>query len=116
MHVTLMVTGALFGGLFGLSGIRHVLGHKRWCTPVEAMGFSATGTRAVGVCELAGGAGLLAGWWLPWVGTAAAAGLFLVTACALQYHHWHLDRLRRYAPAAFTSLVMLTYVSVQVLL
>lgn len=115
MNTILMVTGALFGGLLVVSGIRHVLGSARLCTPTNELGFSARASRAIGVCEFAGGAGLVAGPWFPLIGTLAASGLFVLTMSALQYHHWNEDGFRKCAPAAVTTLVMVTYAAAELL-
>ncbi|MFK4104198.1 DoxX family protein [Streptomyces sp. NPDC019531] len=114
MHITLMITGSLFGGLFFISGSSHLAGATRWCTPVGHLGFSARATRAIGVFELAGGAGLLAGLWFPLAGIVAAGSLFLLTTGALQYHHWYQDKPRKLVPAALTALVMLTHAAATV--
>ncbi|WP_128382435.1 DoxX family protein [Streptomyces cavernae] len=114
MSITLMVTGALFGCLLVVSGIRHILGFTRLCTPTSELGFSATASRAIGACELVGGAGLVAGSWFPLVATAAASGLLILTMAALQYHHWNHDGPLKYAPASLTAMVMVIYVAAQV--
>ncbi|MFI7498776.1 DoxX family protein [Streptomyces sp. NPDC049687] len=110
-----MATGTLFGSLLVVSGVRHVLGLTRLCTPTTELGFSLTASRAIGVCEVAGGAGLVAGSWFPLVASAAAAGLAVLTMCALQYHHWNEDRPHKYAAASVTALVMVAYAAAQML-
>ncbi|MEV0643844.1 DoxX family protein [Phytomonospora sp. NPDC050363] len=43
-------------------------------------------TFPIGTLKTAGAAGLLAGLWVPWMGTAAASGLVLFFVCAVYTH------------------------------
>ncbi|MCX4904391.1 DoxX family protein [Streptomyces sp. NBC_00878] len=111
----LMLAGAVFGAGIAASGALHVIGYTRFCTPATTLGFSPAAARAIGVYELIGGAALCAGFWFPVVATTAAVSLFLLTAAAVQYHHWNDDRPRRLVLPALTSMVMLTYAAVTIM-
>ena len=56
----------------------------------------------VGLLEVAGALGLVAGWWFPPLRIAAAAGLFVLMLCGL----WARWRLRDPWPAMLPALVL----------
>ena len=71
----------LFSGIASLARIAPIY------PAMAAVGVPASWIRfPIGTLKTAGALGLLAGLWLPAVGTAAAAGLVLFFACAVHTH------------------------------
>ncbi|WP_238016583.1 DoxX family protein [Dactylosporangium sp. AC04546] len=95
---------ALFSGAGALLRLRPILpGMARAGVPESWLVFP------IGVLKLAGGAGLLAGLWLPGVGTAAAFGLVLYFTCAVYTHLRAADfSAQFYLACAFLALCAAT--------
>ena len=76
----------------------------------DSSAFRALQWRLIGVCELAGVAGVLVGLvWAP-IGIAAAIGLALLTIGAIAYHVRMSDRVADLAPAVIGVALALTAV------
>jgi hypothetical protein len=73
------------------------------------VGFSASAYRRIGLLEVLGVLGLLAGAFVPVIGVLAAVGLLLLLGGALVTHLRNGDGVREIAPALVLGLVTLTY-------
>ncbi|MFF0515547.1 DoxX family protein [Streptomyces sp. NPDC004250] len=107
MTIALTAVTMVYGGAFVVSGTGQIAGRGTLRTPAAACGFSPEACRGVGVLELLGGVGLLSARYLTVAGSAAAAGLFLLTAAAFLYHDGQEDRGPRLWAPAVTAAVML---------
>jgi hypothetical protein len=73
------------------------------------VGFSVSAYRRIGLLEVLGVLGLLAGAFVPVIGAAAAVGLLILLGGALVTHLHNGDGVRELAPALVLGLVTLTY-------
>ncbi len=71
---------------FLLAGGQKVLMRPRVATNLRRLGVGPALTRVIGIVEIAGAVGLIAGIWVPPLGIAAATGLICLLIGALVYH------------------------------
>jgi hypothetical protein len=67
-------------------GMGKLMGNKQALIALDAVGVGPQLRNTIGVLEILGAAGLVAGLWLAPIGIAAATGLALLMAGALVYH------------------------------
>jgi uncharacterized membrane protein YphA (DoxX/SURF4 family) len=72
--------------VFLLAGGQKVLLWPRVATNLRRLGVGPALTRMIGISEIAGAVGLIAGIWMAPVGIAAAAGLICLLIGAVIYH------------------------------
>jgi hypothetical protein len=96
---TIIVT-ILLAALFGFASAIKLLGVPQSLEIRDHLGISATNWRGIGLLELAGVIGVLAGLWWPPLGIAAAAGLALLSIGAIVSHVRASDRADQSIPAA----------------
>lgn len=107
MNSALTAAAAVCGAVFLVSGVGQIVGRGVPRTPAAECGFSPAACRGIGVLELLGGAGLLAGYVLTASAVVAAGGLFLLTAAAFTYHDSYEERgLRLWAPMVTAALML----------
>ena len=75
----------------------------------EHVGFSVSAYRRIGLLEVLGVLGLLAGAFVPVVGALAAAGLLMLLGGACVAHLRNGDGLRELTPALVLGLVTVSY-------
>ena len=80
----------------------------------EHVGFSVAAYRRIGLLEILGVVGLLAGAFVPAIGVLAAIGLLLLLGGALITHLRNGDRIREITPAIVLGLVTLGYLLLEV--
>ncbi|MFF6885291.1 DoxX family protein [Streptomyces sp. NPDC012421] len=83
MSVTAAVVTAVAAFMAGFSGASVLVRAKFVVEPLAAYGVPRSWWNGLGALKLAGAAGLVAGFWLPVVGTLAAIGLVLYFAGAV---------------------------------
>ena len=97
--VAKIVVTALLAALFAFAGLIKVLGVRQSLAIRDHLGVDPTQWRLVGLLELAGVAGALAGLaWAP-IGVAAAIGLALLVLGAIVFHVRASDSVADTAPA-----------------
>jgi hypothetical protein len=100
MTVATVIVTILLMALFGFASAIKLLGVRQSLEIRDHLGISATNWRGIGLLELAGVIGVLAGlWWSP-LGIAAAAGLALLSVGAIVSHVRASDRADQLIPAA----------------
>jgi hypothetical protein len=94
-----IVVTALLAAMFAFAGLIKVLGVRQSLAIRDHLGVDPTQWRLVGLLELAGVAGVLAGLaWAP-IGVAAAIGLALLVLGAIVFHVRASDSVADSAPA-----------------
>jgi hypothetical protein len=94
-----IVVTALLAAMFAFAGLIKVLGVRQSLAIRDHLGVDPTQWRLVGLLELAGVAGVLAGLaWAP-IGVAAAIGLALLVLGAIVVHVRASDSVADSAPA-----------------
>ena len=78
------------------------------------VGFSVSAYRRIGLLEVLGVLGLLAGAVVPVIGAAAAVGLLMLLGGALVTHLRNGDGVREFVPALALGLVTLAYLVLMV--
>ena len=97
--VAKIVVTALLAALFAFAGLIKVLGVRQSLAIRDHLGVDPTQWRLIGLLELAGVAGALAGLaWAP-IGVAAAIGLALLVLGAIVFHVRASDSVADTVPA-----------------
>jgi hypothetical protein len=110
MDTATVVVTILLAALFTFSASIKLLGVAKSLEIRDHLGVKPLQWRLIGVCELAGVAGVLVGLvWAP-IGIAAAIGLALLTIGAIAYHVRMSDRIADLAPAVIGVALALTAV------
>jgi DoxX-like family len=110
MDTATVVVTILLAALFTFSASIKLLGVRQSLAIRDRLGVKPLQWRLIGVCELAGVAGVLVGLlWTP-IGIAAAIGLALLTIGAIAYHVRVSDTVADLAPAVIGVLLALTAV------
>lgn len=86
MFIATVICSALLALAFLGSGAMKALGKPEIVEGLGRLGVSPPLVRIIGLLELAGAAGLLVGFAVPWLGISAAVGLGLLMIGALGYH------------------------------
>jgi hypothetical protein len=108
MNTATVVVTILVAALFTFTGSIKLLGVRQSLEIRDRLGVKPRQWRLIGVCELAGVAGVLVGLvWAP-IGIAAAIGLALLTIGAIAYHVRVSDTVADLAPAVIGVLLALT--------
>ncbi|MDT5080552.1 MAG: hypothetical protein QOJ80_5189 [Mycobacterium sp.] len=100
MTVATVIVTILLAALFGFASAIKLLGVRQSLEIRDHLGISATNWRGIGLLELAGVIGVLAGLWWPPLGIAAATGLALLSVGAIVSHIRASDRADESIPAA----------------
>lgn len=99
MPIATVVVTVLLAALFGFASSIKLLGVSQSLKVRDHLGVSPARWRGIGLLELAGVIGVLAGlWWAP-IGVAAAVGLALLAIGAITFHIRASDRVTDTAPA-----------------
>jgi DoxX-like family len=99
METATVVVTLLLAALFGFAASIKLLGVSQSLAIRDHLGVKAVQWRLIGVCELAGVAGVLVGlMWAP-IGIAAAIGLALLSVGAIAFHVRASDSVTDTAPA-----------------
>ena len=99
MDTATVVVTILLAALFTFSASIKLLGVAKSLAIRDHLGVKPLQWRLIGVCELAGVAGVLVGLlWAP-IGIAAAIGLALLSIGAIAFHVRTSDRVADLAPA-----------------
>jgi hypothetical protein len=110
MDTATVIVTLLLAALFTFSASIKLLGVAKSLEIRDHLGVKPLQWRLIGVCELAGVAGVLVGLlWAP-IGIAAAIGLALLTIGAIAYHVRMSDRVADLAPAVIGVLLALAAV------
>jgi DoxX-like family len=108
MDTATVVVTILVAALFTFSASIKLLGVAKSLEIRDHLGVRPLQWRLIGVCELAGVAGVLVGlMWAP-IGIAAAIGLALLTIGAIAYHVRKSDTVADLAPAVIGVALALT--------
>jgi uncharacterized membrane protein YphA (DoxX/SURF4 family) len=113
MHITLIVLSALLAIAFLGSGGFKLVGAKQSLTMRDQLRVGAQLWRLVGALEVAGAVGLAAGFVVPALGIAAAAGLALLMVGGIVTHARAQD-LRNAGPAMLLLALALATVVLRV--
>ncbi|MBF6065361.1 DoxX family protein [Nocardia terpenica] len=115
MTIASAVLAALLAVVMTAAGAPKVLAVASMRERAAHAGISVTGYRGIGVVEIAGAAGLLAGiGWYP-IGLAAGVGVLLLMIGAIITHVRIGDALAEMVPAAVTGLLAVGYFAVTAL-
>ena len=98
MTAQVLVTASL-AGLFAFAGLIKLLGVRQSLAIRDHLGVKPAQWRVIGLLELAGVAGALAGLAWPPIGVAAAIGLALLVLGAIGFHIRASDSIADMAPA-----------------
>jgi DoxX-like family len=96
---TKVIVTALLAALFGFAGLIKVVGLRQSLAIRDHLGVQPVQWRLIGLLELAGVAGVLAGLAWPLIGVAAAVGLALLVLGAIVFHVRASDSVTDTAPA-----------------
>jgi hypothetical protein len=97
--VAKIIVTALLAAMFAFAGLIKVIGVRQSLAIRDHLGVDPTQWRLIGLLELAGVAGVLAGLkWAP-IGIAAAIGLTLLILGAIVFHVRASDSVANTAPA-----------------
>ena len=99
MDTATVIVTLLLAGLFTFSASIKLLGVARSLAIRDHLGVKPLQWRIIGVLELAGVAGVLAGLAWPPIGIAASIGLALLSIGALTFHIRASDRVADMVPA-----------------
>ena len=110
MDTATVVVTILVAALFTFSASIKLLGVAKSLEIRDHLGVKPLQWRLIGVCELAGVAGVLVGLWLEPIGIAAAIGLALLTIGAIAYHVRKSDTVADLAPAVIGVVLALATV------
>jgi uncharacterized membrane protein YphA (DoxX/SURF4 family) len=86
MHVTIAALSIAAALVFLLAGGMKVAMRPGVAKNLRRLGVDSGGIRMIGILEIAGAIGLLAGVWMPPLRVAAAAGFVCLLIGALTYH------------------------------
>jgi uncharacterized membrane protein YphA (DoxX/SURF4 family) len=86
VSVVIAVLSVVAAAVFLLAGTQKVLLSPRVTTNMRRLGVGRGLIRVIGVLEIAGAVGLIAGIWFPVLGIAAAVGFVCLLHGALVYH------------------------------
>lgn len=100
MPVAVIVLSVLLALVFLVAGSAKLAGHGLMLASADHLGIPRTAYRLIGVADVAGALGLAIGLWTPVLGMAAAAGLVLLTICAVAVHIRAGDTAKDYSPPA----------------
>lgn len=106
---TTTILAALLVAAFAVLGSAKLAAVPAMRSRAEHVGFSVAAYRRIGVLELLGVAGLLAGSAFPAIGALAGLGLLLLLGGALTTHVRNGDGLKEIAPAVVLGAVALGY-------
>lgn len=104
MNLTVVLAGVLVVA-FAALGSAKVAAVPAMRTRAEHVGFTVSAYRRIGVLELGGVAGLLAGAAVPLIGVLAATGLLLLLLGAVVTHVRNGDGPKELAPAVVLAVV-----------
>jgi len=94
-----VIVTAVLAALFGFAGLIKVVGLRQSLAIRDHLGVKPVQWRLIGLLELAGVAGVLAGLAWPPIGVAAAVGLALLVLGAIVFHVRASDSVADTAPA-----------------
>lgn len=109
MNVIAWILGIALGGVFGLAGVTKVLDLDR---VRDHLGYSKRQYQAIGLSEVAAGAGLFLGVAWPkieYVGHAAATGIVALMLGAMIAHARVEDESKKIIPAVVMLLLAVAY-------
>lgn len=99
MSATLIALTVVVALLFLLAGVPKIAAAPKTVEQADHLGVPRGLYRVVGVLEVLGAAGVVAGLWLSWLGVAAGAGLVLLVLGAVVSHLRAKDPVKALAPA-----------------
>ncbi|MFJ8910103.1 DoxX family protein [Amycolatopsis sp. NPDC102389] len=105
MAVTYAVLSVLLIAIFAVLGVAKVLRQQALVSRTERLGFSVREIQGIGALELAGAAGLVAGFFWQPLGIAAAIGLVALLIGAAISHARAGDGIKDVAPPIWLALV-----------
>lgn len=108
---TTTVAAALLVLAFGPLGAAKLAALPAMRVRAEHVGFSVAAYRRIGVLELLGAAGVLAGAAFPVIGALAGSGLLLLLAGAVMTHLRNGDGPKEIAPAVVLGAVAVGYLA-----
>ena len=108
MNATAILAGALVV-VFGLLGAAKLAAVPAMRVRAEHVGMTVDAYRRIGVLELLGVLGILAGTVVPVIGVLAAGGLVLLLGGAVTVHLRNGDGVPELAPAVVVGLLSLTF-------
>lgn len=112
MNVLAWILGIILAAVFGLGGATKLIDLDRMR---EHFGYSATQYRLIGLTEVAGAGGVIAGLAWPkieWLGGAAAIGLCCLMVGALMVHARVEDETKKIIPAMAMFVLSLVFLIV----
>jgi hypothetical protein len=115
MAMATVIVTILLAVVFGFASAIKLLGVRQSLEIRDHLGISATNWRRIGMLELVGVIGVVAGlWWAP-LGVVAAAVLALQSVAAAVSHVRASDRAVRSAPAAIAFLLAVATVVLHII-
>ncbi|MEU9687732.1 DoxX family protein [Amycolatopsis japonica] len=105
MAVAHVVLSVMLIAIFAVLGVAKVLRQPALVSRTERLGFSVRGIQGIGALEIAGAAGLAAGFFWPPLGIAAAIGLVALLIGAAISHARAGDGFKDIAPPVWLALV-----------
>jgi uncharacterized membrane protein len=100
MTIALWIVAGLLGVIAIASALSKLTKKPELIAQLTGLGVPEKRIPILGLLEIAGALGLLAGIWIPALGIAAAAGLTLYFLGAVIAHLRHGDGAKEFAPAA----------------
>ncbi|MFC4532990.1 DoxX family protein [Sphaerisporangium dianthi] len=107
MNIAVIILSFLLALTFAFSGVSKLAGAATMRQSAEHLGIDFSKYRLIGVPEVAGAAGLIAGLWVVPLGIAAAVGLALLMVGAVVVHIRAHDGADKTAPAGVLALLSL---------
>ncbi|EWT01940.1 invasion protein [Intrasporangium oryzae NRRL B-24470] len=104
------ILAALLVVVFAVVGTAKLAAVPAMRAKAEHVGFSVAAYRRIGLLEVLGVVGLLAGSFVPVIGAVAGAGLLMLLAGAVVAHVRNGDGIREMAPAVVLGVLTLSYI------
>ena len=113
MTIALIVLATLLGLAAGGSALQKLRRDPMVMASMRAVGVPESRVPLLAVLEILGAIGLIVGIWIPWVGTAAAAGLALYFLGAVIAHIRVRSSLKESMPAGAILVIAVATLALQ---
>ncbi|MEV5843556.1 DoxX family protein [Streptomyces sp. NPDC051985] len=110
MFITAAVVAVLLGLAFLAAGVPKVAGQAKAVAQADHLLVPHAVNRLIGCLEVLGAAGVVAGLWLAWLGSAAGIGLALLMVGAVGAHVRAKDPTKAIVPALTFGVIAVVYV------
>lgn len=115
MFIATVVVGCVLAATYLAAGLLKAIAAKQTVAQAAELKIAPRSYRLIGVVELFGGAGVVIGLWVPWLGIAAGVGLGLTMIGAIAAHLRVGQSPKQAVPALVCAGLAVSYVVLRVL-